>query len=109
MNYIKQENIVNKGVGYVALDQITPNTLVLSEKIKLIVSKKNKSYNVMVLTFVYLLLSNKKLEPHFKSFSPHELDKFCTTELKIKEIINDIKNSKIKNYFIHKSKWIYFI
>lgn len=92
------EHFENKGFGYVASQQIKSGTLVLSEKVKVLIQKKGKSTNELFFKIIHLLMTNKKSRIYFEQFCPHVIDSGCTDKNKMKKIVGDITNQTVKKF-----------
>lgn len=97
----KINKIDNKGLGTIALKNIEPNTLIFSEKSNIIISKKSKKYEAIIIKFVYLLLNNKKIKNMFSLCCPHELDENCISEVKILNIIKNLTNLSTQQFLLN--------
>lgn len=91
-------NTLKKGNGYYADDNIKKDTLILNEKVKIIICKERR-YTTMTLWLIYLVYKNKKLKQKFLNFVPTRIDLLCKSKEYVNMKIKSIGVPKLQNFF----------
>lgn len=92
-------NTLEKGDGYYANCDIKKDTLILNEKIQIIICKERR-YSTMTMWLIYLVYNNKKLKQKFLNFAPTRIDSLCKSKEYMNTKIRDIGVPKLQKFFV---------
>lgn len=94
---IQKKYINGKGYGFIAIDHIPKNTIILSEYPSFMIDKYKPSQYDMFELIYNILNSNNKSKSRFMNYMPNSIND------NYKQIIDDIKNvfKKLKSYNKH--------
>jgi hypothetical protein len=92
-------NTLEKGDGYYAKLPIKKDMLILSEKVKILISKERRYPTMTTMWLIYLVYQNKKLRAKFTNFVPHKIDSQCKSKEYMSLILRDINIPKLQKFF----------
>lgn len=92
-------NTLEKGDGYYANNDIKKDTLILSEKVKIMICKERRYPSMTTMWLIYLVYNNKKLKQRFLNLAPLKIDSLCKSKEYMNMKIRGIDVPRLQKFF----------
>lgn len=92
-------NTLEKGDGYYATCDIKKDTLILSEKVKIMICKERRYPSMTTMWLIYLVYNNKKLKQKFLNFAPTKIDSLCKSKEYMNMKVRGIDVPRLQKFF----------